>query len=193
MIVLAGFALVAVVAMLALKGNPLQIQDLRLRGEGLMLALFVVQAVARGRLVTTVVPRLKWNPVLPWTVAVAGLLVLAICNFRQRGMPVVAAGLAANLLVVVSNGGMPISTTVVGAPELLNRSSLAQPFYVLVTARTRLPFLGDVIKAPSSSSTVLALSAGDLCLLLGVAILLLSVSLRRAQCEGGRAVDSGSR
>ena len=193
--VLAGFALVGALAILALRANPLHIQRLRLRGEVLMLALFVVQAVARGRLLYAVVPRLKWDPVLPWTLATVALLALAVANFMQRGMPVVAAGLVANLVAVVANGGMPISGAVLNAPGRLSPSSLTDPFYVLVGSDTRLAVLGDVIGAPSLAlrSVALVLSVGDVCMLAGVSILLLSASMAPEYGERGCARDAAPR
>ncbi len=99
----------------------------------------------------------------------------------------VGVGLALNLLVVLSNGGMPVLLT---DPIALSNAgaqiSRSLGFYQLAGPGTVLASLGDVVPLGLGAYRVL-LSPGDVLLVVGVAALI--VSSMRAHV--GRADDAG--
>jgi hypothetical protein len=185
MTILAGWVLLIALALVGLKADPRNLQRVHLRGEVAILILFALQAVARGRLVTRVASRLTWNPVLPWALATGLLLALVLSNARQQGMPLAAAGLVANLLVVVANWGMPISLTAI--PNASGAApAISDSFYVALAARTHFPALADVLPAPAMARTAgLVFSVGDVLLLVGVSVLVISASVERGSQQPG--------
>jgi hypothetical protein len=85
-------------------------------------------------------------------------------------MLVVALGLLLNLLVVSSNGGMPVMPVAAAAAGL--HGQLAVPVgdfvHVLGLPATRLPWLADVLPLPGKPLLGIVPSAGDLLLYVGV-------------------------
>lgn len=178
MIVLVGLLAIITAATILAGGDPRALRHLGLRGEGVILLLFAVQALARGRLLSPLSVSLGWNPVFPWLVVTAALMAMVLWNLQQKGMPLVLAGLGANFLVVALNGGMPVSR-IATASLLDGRLNQLMRFYELAESRTLVPYLGDVISAPTFASGArgILISAGDLLLLVGVSVLILSVML----------------
>lgn len=95
------------------------------------------------------------------------ILVFIWANRRLPGMPVLAAGLGLNLLVILLNGGMPVD------PELLRAIGRVGVYQDLVsrgwsgnvvalTDRTLLPFLGDWLVLPEPFPARGPYSIGDL-------------------------------
>jgi hypothetical protein len=111
---------------------------------------------------------------------VASLLLLLIvvrANARLPGMPLVALGLVANLLVVGLNGGMPVSTT---APHLTHTlitragpSHLGPP-YLAAGPETRLPMLGARFRLGART----VVSVGDLLQYAGLFFLIQGLMVR---------------
>jgi len=106
------------------------------------------------------------------------LLIVARANARLPGMPLVALGLLANLLVVALNGGMPVSTT---APQLAPiPASRAGPLhldppYLVAGPQTRLPMLGAHLRVGMHT----LISVGDLPQYLGLFVLIQALIVQR--------------
>jgi hypothetical protein len=144
----------------------------RLRWPLLAVAALAVKAFGHR-------PGLATSPVTPWlyTLSLAALAAWVLWQRRRfPGIWLVAAGMAANLLVVACNGGrMPVRGELAGhgPPQLAAQGRWGQ--YLLAGPRTRLPWLGDVIHLPGLAGRVLpqAYSAGDLLAAAGLLVTLL--------------------
>ncbi len=138
--------------------------------------LFGLQGVARGRFVgTRAVPF-----ALPvWGVASGAICLIAIWSLRRgivgyaqlvRGIAIAVLGIGLNMLVVLANEGMPVVESV-GSAEAAAASG---GFYQILNRSSILPYLGDVLSMHVGSLHFL-LSAGDVLLFVGVAILLVEM------------------
>jgi Family of unknown function (DUF5317) len=108
------------------------------------------------------------------------LLAFALVNRRLRALWLVIAGLAANLLVIGVNGGMPVSTEALRDAGL-NPARLGDAGTLkhhLMGPEDSLTPLADVIAIPQPVGAVV--SIGDVALYLGVAALVVSVMLGRS-------------
>lgn len=126
---------------------------------GVVLQLAVDASAARGWLSVDV-----W-----WTyglLLVSQLFVVAwvVVNRHLPGLVLVAAGLAANALVMAANGAMPVSPDAIAA---LGIGDVEVPpgKHVLLDASTRLPWLADIIPVPPLRSII---SVGDVVLAAGL-------------------------
>lgn len=100
------------------------------------------------------------------------LLVFTGLNYRLPGMPILAVGLACNLVVIAANGGfMPLSTdtasrlvsqTVLDRLVVGERISSASKDVLLAETSIRLPWLADRFVPPQSLSYRFAFSLGDI-------------------------------
>lgn len=157
----------------------------------LTVGIALAVALARGRGLHPRVPLVAWPPVLGaglaglalagWTdpvgngavalalVSHAALVAVGIVNFRLPGAAALTAGVVANGLVVVANGGMPVDPTAVlalgGDPAMLPVTGPHQ----LMTDATLLPWLGDVVGIGWLDRVV---SPGDALLVAGAVLLL---------------------
>ncbi len=93
-------------------------------------------------------------------------------NRRMPGMPLLAAGLGLNLLVIALNGGMPVDPETLRATgrldtyqELISRGWSGNA--VALTDRTLLPFLADRLVLPAPLSGLGPYSIGDLLIYAG--------------------------
>ncbi len=153
-------ALAAVVLSLALVpligGRFSGLVHLRLRYEAVMVVLFVIQGVLRGRIIGV-------DEASEWALAAWGgvCLALVFILMPSRGVPgvgVLIGGLASNLWVTLLNGGMPYATPSGEA------ASVATSFYHAANSATSFVWLGDVLPDPTGRFLV---SLGDLLLLVG--------------------------
>ncbi len=105
---------------------------------------------------------------------------------RVRGIWLVAAGSALNLVVIVANGGrMPVVSELAGS--LVQRGHLGQ--YVLMGPDTHLNWLADWIAAAGPVKE--AYSPGDLFVALGIAVVIvLAMRSRMGPDETGRRIVS---
>lgn len=111
-----------------------------------------------------------WLPVDAWwtygLLLVSQLFVVAwvVVNRHLPGLVLVAAGLAANALVMAANGAMPVSPDAIAA---LGIGDVEVPpgKHVLLDASTRLPWLADIIPVPPLRSII---SIGDILLAIGL-------------------------
>lgn len=116
------------------------------------------------------------------------LLVFAVANVRLPGMPLIMLGLACNGLVIVANGGMPVSR------EALADSGQASVIPVLVdegadkhhlmTDDDVLTFLADVIAVPGPIHQVM--SVGDVFVYVGLIWLTIAAMRARTPSSSSR-------
>ena len=78
------------------------------------------------------------------TVALVLLVAFGIANLHLTGMGVMTIGLSANLLVVMMNGGMPVSARALRAADLAVSADLAGARHVEASG-DQLTVLGDII------------------------------------------------
>lgn len=146
----------------ACRGRLAGLGNVNVGHPAMILGLFVIQAIARGRYSEHGFG--VWG--LPvWGLASVALAMLTVAS-RNRGLRLVGAGVLSNLLVVFANGKMPVAIPHAAA-DLLEASQLA--FYAPVSPATHLVWLGDVLQFPSAQVSVL-LSVGDVLLMVGVAV-----------------------
>jgi len=111
--------------------------------------------------------------------------------------PVLFAGAFSNFLVILLNGGcMPVSAALMGANLARAEALVAGEIYAYsaITAQTRLPFLGDVLRFGPSGQPFGFASAGDLVLCVGIVLLCVLMMRCRAPETGGAAHgEEGSR
>jgi hypothetical protein len=114
-------------------------------------------------------------------VSMAALGGFALRNLALPGFWLLLAGTAMNLLVVVLNGGMPVSAaaiTAAGRPDILAEArQAANAKHHLIGPDDRLVLLSDVIPLPRPAGEVV--SAGDLLIDAGVAWFLAGAMRRR--------------
>jgi len=174
-------ALIAIAWGLALAvgsgGDLRRLGSLHLAGAPIVLVAFLIQGFARGRLLGTTAT--SWG-VLLW--GVSSLLLVAVMmlwTVRKSdpavvgGGTLVAIGTGLNLLVVLANAAMPVASVLPGVREGVDASA---GFYILANPSTALVALGDVL--PARIAGVLSLlSAGDVLLVVGVAVVLCQATL----------------
>ena len=181
-------ALVAIAVGLSLGalsgGSVLGLVEVSLRFEWLVLVLFVVQAISRGRIAGIGASAIG---IAVWAFTCLALLAFLSPDVRRPGVWIVGVGIALNMLVVLVNGGMPIilpesavsSTTVASVAQSMG-------FYQMAGPGTVLTALGDVIVLGWGGYRAL-MSCGDVLLAIGVAVFIVdamandSVTRARAQ------------
>jgi hypothetical protein len=169
---------VVVVAVLALTlvaatGHLRPLSVLRVRAVRLLVVSAAVQigtaSLAPGSAVLRVVA-------LVVTVLLVALFLGA--NLGLAGVPLVAAGLLLNVVVIVANGAMPVSTTAaaragIDAPDVhLTEDPLREP----LGDGTRLAVLADRIPVPAPGWAQVV-SVGDVLAAAGIGLLLLAGSV----------------
>lgn len=164
MIAIGALAYCAVVLPL-LNADPRRLADLRLRHEGLVIALFVVQGIARGR--SADLTHAGMWVVFIWSSACILLIVILVASMDVPGVPLISLGLACNVFVTVLNGGMPY------LPPDSARHLQDGPFYEQVLGHTSLAWMGDVLPDPSAGWL---LSMGDVLLAVGAIAVIVSAS-----------------
>jgi hypothetical protein len=92
------------------------------------------------------------------------LIVFTVANIRVFGFPLILAGVLCNLLVIGTNGGMPVSAHALEASDqgqfLGDLENNPYPKHHLATDDDLLRFLGDVIPVPTPVAQ--AISFGDI-------------------------------
>lgn len=142
---------------------------LRLRGELLILPLFVLQAFLRGRALGS------WGTLggamAVWVAVSLTLVVCLFFNLRVRGTFVLVMGLVMNLAVVLANNGMPVSTSSSEPVSLLETG-----FYAVAGPWTLGGLAGDVMPVELGWATLM-MSAGDVLLMVGVCTTIIGAML----------------
>jgi len=150
---------------LASGGSFRNLRDTHLRMEGLVLVLFVLQAVARGRLAGFGATRFAlWA----WAVACIVLSGVLVGEYRRPGIWLLQTGLLLNALVVILNNGMPIALpNDVSREVAIAAVQQSAGFYQLANPTNLGLVLGDVFRLNLGGSVFLA-SPGDLLMVAGV-------------------------
>jgi hypothetical protein len=146
-----------------LGGDLRRLADLRLRAIPLLYLALALQLVAFPILAT------PWH--LPdrasvglWLASYACLAAAAAVNFRRPGIPLVAAGLVANLAAILANGGhMPV------LPEAMRAAGRSYDvhFNSAAVAAPHLAWLVDRWAAPDWIPHANVFSVGDVLIALG--------------------------
>ena len=114
-----------------------------------------------------------WEPLLPMLVGVSWALLAfyAWVNRATHGAALIAAGLAANAVVLLLNGAMPVSEGAAARAGADPAVVLATGENEPITPDTRLPWLGEVVPVafPPRPEVV---SPGDVSVAAGIAVLL---------------------
>jgi hypothetical protein len=116
-------------------------------------------------------------------VAAVALLTLLARNRAIEGMPLIAAGLLLNVLVVAANGAMPVSLDAAARAGIATGplADGGNGRHVLADDSTRLRHFGDVVPVPLPVHPEV-LSPGDLLVVAGASLLVLA-GMRRSQPE----------
>lgn len=170
------FSLVALLAALARGGSLQHLAVTTFRHPWLVfVGLFVqlgAQTVARPHLDA------RWQLLL--LLGSMGLIALfLLLNFAKPGIGLAAAGLLLNVMVIATNGAMPVhapSAERAGVPISFEEAGLK---HEVMDAGTHLPWLGDAIALPALKTVI---SLGDVLLALGVALFV----YRATRGPGGR-------
>ena len=146
-----------------LGGDLRRLADLRLRAIPLLYLALALQLVAFPVLAT------PWRPsdraaVALWLASYACLVAATAANLRRPGIPLVAAGLVANLAAILANGGhMPV------LPEAMRAAGRAYDvhFNSAALAAPHLSWLVDRWAAPGWIPHANVFSVGDVLIALG--------------------------
>jgi hypothetical protein len=101
------------------------------------------------------------------------LIAFAAVNRRLPGAWLVLIGLALNLVVIASNGGMPVDPAALRAAGATSVSIEGDAKHHLMTGDDAVAFLGDTLPVPAPIGAVL--SIGDVVLYAGVAWFVISL------------------
>lgn len=173
MLVLLVAALAAVIVVIS--GEAGHLAHLRIRGVRLLIVAAWLQLAP-----PFFAPDATTLHIVGW---VASLVLVALCllgNADLAGVPLIATGLLANVLVIMVNGAMPVSAAEAARIDIsaerlnLERDPLREP----MTASTKLAMLGDVVPValPGQPQVV---SPGDVLVAAGVALMLVTGPRRR--------------
>jgi hypothetical protein len=152
-------------------GSAAHLKDERLRGETLLLVLLPLQLLWPG-----IVQRIGLPcelSILVWLLMMGALAFLLFYNAPRRWMLAFAGlGIAMNVLVIGSNGAMPVSlkaASEIGATRAEARIALEDScLHEALDGDTRLVFLADVIATPGPSWQRGVISIGDILLAAGL-------------------------
>lgn len=125
-----------------------------------------------------------------------GLFLFCLLNRHLPGIPILAAGLFLNLIVITANGGlMPISTVtaqhlfpdqVLSNLKVGSRVSLGSKDILLPPDAIVLPWLADRFVSPEWFSNRIAFSLGDVLINIGAFLLLALPTNSKSFFEKGR-------
>ncbi|MFI5055557.1 MAG: DUF5317 domain-containing protein [Actinomycetota bacterium] len=120
------------------------------------------------------------------------LIVFTVANIRVFGFPLILAGVLCNLLVIGTNGGMPVSGHALEASDqgqfLGDLENNPYPKHHLATEDDILRFLGDVIPVPMPVAQ--AISLGDILTYGGVGMVIVgAMRTMPARRENGVEAD----
>jgi len=150
-------------------GSLGRLGGLKLRFELLIVPLFVLQALARGRLLG-LVGASKWSLAV-WVASSVLLVGAMLTNWKIPGMAIGVAGILMNLDTTLLNSAMPV--VLGGRTELLASVSAAEvasssgSFYRVAQTGDLLTWMGDVMPVAWGRSMMLV-SPGDVVLMVAV-------------------------
>lgn len=175
-----GVTLVVVVAALATAvvvfgGGASQLAELRIRGVRLLIVAAWFQLAP-----PFFAPDSEALQIAGWA---ASLTLVALCllgNAGLAGVPLIATGLLANVLVILSNGAMPVSTEAAARIDVpaARLNLAADPLREPMRRTTNFALLGDTVPVafPWRPQVV---SPGDVLVASGVALMLIAGTRRR--------------
>lgn len=172
MIVIGALLYASVVAAL-LRGDLRRLKHVSLRLETLLPVGLVIQIVG-PRLVSGAVPA-----TFAWITGSALIVVTAWANRHLLGFRVIAIGVVINAVVILANGGMPVSVDALrylGVQDVEGAVAMASALYGLAGEGTLLPFLGDVLPIPGPAFIRSLVSLGDILLMIGVVVVILEAA-----------------
>ena len=129
--------------------------------------------------------------------ALAALSLVAAVNHLIPGAPLIAAGLALNLTVMLANGGlMPISPEMIGAtgraaPEIGSRVTGSKAV-VKAPSETKLEILSDRFWTGLPAPYHIVFSVGDVVLVAGIATLLYRTVTKPTGDDDERGVEGAA-
>jgi hypothetical protein len=162
--------LLAVLLGLALGGSLSRLGDLRLRGTWFLFAAVGLQV---GAFPFGFLPwSTGWTTgTVLWLASYALLTAGALLNLRIRGVPLLAAGIGANLVAILGNGGampvLPSAMHAAGRTELVHANSTA-------ASDPSLAWLVDRFAAPEWVPLANVFSVGDVAIALGAIVVVLT-------------------
>jgi hypothetical protein len=160
---------VGLVIGLLLGGRLSGLGEIRFRWAGLAAVGFAFQVLLFSEPVTARVGDLG-PPIYIASTAIVFVAVLR--NVAIRGMPLIAAGAASNLLAIVANGGyMPASPS--AAAELGRNASETYSNTAIMQSPALAP-LTDVIALPSWLPFTNIVSIGDILIALGIVVVIVA-------------------
>lgn len=139
-----------------------------LRGETVLVVLLVVQVLPSAFGLTGAAARVAY---WIWIATFPCLVTIACVNRRNPGMAMLGLGLLLNLLVILLNGGMPVSPLAIAAvkPDSVVSAIAATDFvHVAGTATARLPWLSDILPIAGPTWLRSVASPGDCLLFAGI-------------------------
>jgi hypothetical protein len=153
---LMAICMAAILAVGYLTGGRLRnVADLQLRWPALALVGLALQFITGPG---------DTIPLASLYLSFALLIVFTVANIRVFGFPLILAGVLCNLLVIGTNGGMPVSAHALEASDqgqfLGDLENNPYPKHHLATEDDLLRFLGDVIPVPTPVAQ--AISLGDI-------------------------------
>lgn len=177
----------ALLVALAAGGNPRFWARTELRAEPLLILALALQpilplAVAAGASVLLV--RCVWLSAFPV------LLLVLVLNRRHAGIGLMAAGVASNTAVVFANLGMPVLADAIAiAVPNVSPAAYLDVVHPLATGRTVFLSLADIMPVVGPSWLAAVVSVGDLLLLVGLFVFLVS-SACPSPCDRSHAAAS---
>lgn len=111
-----------------------------------------------------------------WLVGSLVLMLACLLNWRYVGFRVAVLGVALNALVIMANSGMPVSVVALeylGVSGVERQVEALTPLYHLANEQSVLGVLGDVMPVPGPPLVRSVVSLGDLCLMVGIALVVL--------------------
>jgi hypothetical protein len=177
-------ALVFAVAIgMAAGGSVSLLPEIRIKWE----SLFVLSLVAQGAALPYAGGLgLSRNLIVGlWFLSAVVILAIAVRNRSQMGMLSILAGALLNCVVVAANAGMPVSTRAIRAVDASVEASMrVTGLHVVQTSTTRLCLLADIMPMYTPLGLRTVVSIGDMLLLVGVAVLVISYMVGHMGTEG---------
>jgi hypothetical protein len=162
-----------------LGGRLSALEHLPLRGWPLLAGTLAALWLGTGAALAGLPAPLHW---LGLATAAACTLAYCATNRAVHGTGLVGAGLLLNALVVMLNGGMPVSVHAADRAGLSHAEAIADPRHVPAGDNTHLAAFADVVPVPIPLHPEVA-SAGDLLVAAGLAQLLATAMLLRYPVE----------
>jgi hypothetical protein len=160
-------------------GRLSALERLPLRGWPLLAGMLGGLWLGTGAALAGLPSPLHW---LALTAAACCALAYCLRNRTVHGTGLVGTGLLLNALVVMLNGGMPVSAPAAARAGTSYPDAVADPRHVPAGPRTALGSLGDVVPVPLPVRPEVV-SVGDVLVAAGLAQLLVTAMLRGARPE----------